>query len=406
MSAVLVHGGLPDDVRPWDLVNLVKQVAVIGVPDAESNISRISRTAVTVLEYLISACRERDFQKGSICGVWEQPVTIASKLGISTKVLHNAEAELRKVKWIERTSTAHARRSGERRGSAIVALEGISLAPLIDGYPNLIQIRDADKLQQHAASGIRAEIVQIRRHIRELSGPEIIDKAEAILPRGRTSRIVKIEQLRAIRAELEALLACLELPSREQKSSDQTEEKFSPNILEKDLSKNCSRGRQRNETPTVTPEAAARLASEDYQALLDANGGPKWLNLIETSSMACSWLGISQKVWGEACQQLGRKQAALCVLVIDRNWRLPAEHRYRGRRPKACLQGIIGKGRDHLNLTGLLRAMQSYQEGDSGNVVAIHPSIAKRMPEDDFAIGRRLPSILRSMKSFHPDGGA
>jgi replication initiation protein RepC len=404
MSAVLVHGGLPSDIRRWDLVNLVKQVAVIGVPDAASKISRISRTAVAVLEYLIGACRESDFQKGSICGVWEQPATIASKLGISIKVLHNAEAELRKVKWIERTSTAHARRSGERLGSAIVALEGISLAPLIDGYPNLIQIRDADALQQQAASGIRAEIVQIRRHIRELSGPEIIDKAEAILPSGRTSRIVKIEQLRAIRTELEALLVCLELPSGEQKSSDRTEENFSPNILEKDSSKNCSRGRQRNENSAVTPESAARLASEDYQALLEANGGPTWLNLIETSSMACSWLGISQKVWGEACQQLGREQAALCVLVIDRNWRLPAEHRYRGRRPKACLQGIIGKGREHLNLNGFLRAIQGYQEGDGGEVSALTLSNPEQPLSGVKSVGRLFSNILTNFGS-DPSGG-
>ncbi|MFM2099695.1 MAG: hypothetical protein RLZZ366_1234, partial [Pseudomonadota bacterium] len=240
MSAVLVHGGLPAGVRLRDLVALVKKAAIIGVPDAESKKCRISRTAVAVLEYFIGCCRERDFEKGNICGVWEQPATIAAKLGISTKVLHNAEAELRKVKWIERTSTAHARRSGERRGSAIVALAGISLAPLIGRYPELIHIRDTDALQQQAVTGVRAEIVQIRRHIRELSDPEIIDQAETILPRGRTSRITKIEQLEAIKADLEALLVCIELPSGEHVSSDRSEEIFSPIILTQDSSKNCS----------------------------------------------------------------------------------------------------------------------------------------------------------------------
>jgi replication initiation protein RepC len=253
---------------------------------------------------------------------------------------------------------------------------------------------------------MRDEMAGDRGQIRISENASLIEQAEDILPGGRTSRIEKIERLEAIKMDLEALLVCLQFPSGEQKTSDRTEENFSPNILEKDSSKNCSRGRQRNQSSAVTPEVAARLASEDYHTLLEANGGPTRTNLIETSSMVCSWLGISQKLWGEACQKLGREQAALCVLVIDRNWRLPAEHRYRGRRPKACLQGIIGKGRDHLNLNGLLSAMQSYQEGDSGNVVAIHPSIAKRMPKDDFAIGRRLLSILRSMKSFHPDGGA
>ena len=109
MTAALVHGGLPAKVRPRDLVALVKEVASIGVPGAESKIWRVSRTAVAVLEYLIGRCRESDFDKGKICGVWEQPKTIAENLRISTKVLHNAEAELRNVNWIGRTSTAHTR---------------------------------------------------------------------------------------------------------------------------------------------------------------------------------------------------------------------------------------------------------------------------------------------------------
>jgi replication initiation protein RepC len=199
--------------------------------------------------------------------------------------------------------------------------------------------------------------------------------------------------------DLEALLVCLELPSGEQKTSDRTEENFSPNILEKDSSKNCSTGRRRNENSAVTPEVAARLASEDYRTLLKANGGPTRTNLIETSSMACSWLGISQKLWGEACQQLGREQAALCVLVIDRNWRLPAEHRYRGRRPKACFQGMIGNGVEQLNLNGFLRAMKGYQEGDGGEVSALTLSNPEQPLSGVKSVGSLFSNILTNLGS-------
>lgn len=85
---------------------------------------------------------------------------------------------------------------------------------------------------------------------------------------------------------------------------------------------------------------AADLASEDYQALLIAKGGPSWRNLVDASATAATWLGISQHVWGEACQMMGRERAAICVLVIDRNWRLPEGHRYRANSPRHCLIGM------------------------------------------------------------------
>lgn len=398
MSAALVHGGLPAKVRPRDLVALVRDVASIGVPGAESKISRVSRTAVALLEYFIERCRESDFDEGKICGVWEQPATIAKELRISTKVLHNAEAELRNIKWIERTSTAHARRGGERRGGTIVALKGISLAPLIEKYPELLQIRDAHTLQQQAASDVRAEIVQIRRRIRELTNPEIIEQAEVILPRGRTSRISRIEQLEAIKADLEALLVLVNLPSGDTKSTHRTEQNVTPNIPPEDSSQNCNaptdEQTKHKSTAPITPARAARLASQDYQALLAANGGPTLRNLVETSATACNWLGIPQQVWGEACETMGRGRAALCVLVIDRNRRLPENHPYHRKYPSASLEGMARKGGDTLNLAGLLRAIEGYQEGADGNAGADLQLAARRPAQDPRSMGRRAFAIL------------
>lgn len=409
MSAALVHGGLPAKVRPRDLVALVKQVALIGVPGPETKILRVSRTAVAVLEYFVNRCREGDFEKGSICGVWEQPATIADELSISTKVLHNAEAELRKIKWIERTSTAHARRGGERRGGTIVALAGISLAPLIEKYRELLEIRDAHTLQQKAASDVRAEIVQIWRRIRELSNPDIIEQAEAILPRGRTSRISRIDQLEAIKADLEALLVLVNLPSGATKSSHRTEEIVTPNIPPEDSSQNCSAQTVAQPTQSgaspITPARAARLASSDYQSLLAAKGGPSWSNLVETSATTCSWLGISQSVWGDACQAMGRERAALCVLVIDRNRRLPENHPYHRKYPSASLEGMARRGGDTLNLNGLLRAIEGYQEGADGNVGADLQIAARKPAPDPRSMGRRAFAIL-SRTTVIPEGTA
>ncbi len=230
MSASLAHGGLPDGVKPYQLVALVKQVS-----RSVERTNRISRTAVALLEYCISCCRDGDFGTGKICGIWEQPGTIAAKLGISAKVLNNAEAELREKELIERTSVAHARRHGERRNGVIVSLAGISLRPLIDGYAKLVAIRDAMQLQQAAVSGLRQEICQLRRQIRDTGDPQIADEAEAILHRGRTSRIVQADKLEQIRAGLLALLVFIEVPSGAQKTSEPDGRKLRTHYTERKL---------------------------------------------------------------------------------------------------------------------------------------------------------------------------
>ena len=76
---------------------------------------------------------------------------------------------------IERTSVAHARRYGERRNGEIVSLGGISLRPLIDGYARLVAIRDAMQLQQEAVFGLRQEIGQLKRQIRETGDAHVVE---------------------------------------------------------------------------------------------------------------------------------------------------------------------------------------------------------------------------------------
>jgi replication initiation protein RepC len=127
MSISLHHKGLPNGVKPWDVIALVKFTAKL----AERK-KRVSATAVALLEYLVAACRKEDFQPGRMCGVWEQPSTIAANLGISTKVYHDAEAELRQRGFVVRTHNAHARRYGERRDGVIVQISGLSLARCAD----------------------------------------------------------------------------------------------------------------------------------------------------------------------------------------------------------------------------------------------------------------------------------
>lgn len=362
MSISLAHGGLPDGVTPFKLCDLVAEIAP-GTCKGE----RLSATAVRILQYFIRACRQSDFERGKICGTWEQPQTMAGELRISTKVLHNAEAELLEAGFIERTHTPHARRCGKRHNGDIVALAGISLRPLIDGWAKWQTRREAIELQANAVFCLKQEVASLNREARASDNPDAIERAGEILPRGRVSRINDVEKLEALRDALEALLVLLELPSGATKSSDQTEEIVTPNIPESNSSKNCSGARygrgDDNRATMVTPELVAGIASSDYRSLLPQERPPSWHDLVDASATACRWHGISEAAFGQACERLGRERAAVCIVVIDRNARLPGEHRYRARSGRRCLTGLL---RNPAGLLPMLRAAQGYPEGRLG----------------------------------------
>lgn len=355
MSISLAHDGLPPGVTHFNLADLIEKIAP-GTCRAE----HLSATAVRVLKHYLLGCRSTDFERGKICGVWEQPQNTAQTLRISTKVLHNAEAELERGGFIERSHVPHARRTGQRRDGVIVSLAGISLRPLIDGYARWKARLEAMELHVRAVTSLRHEIVMLGREIRATQAAALIEEAERILPRGRVSRISSIEKLGALKGMLEALLVQPELLSGDTKSSHQTEEIFAPNILVKDSSKNRKRANGADRSDEVSPALAASLASTDYRSLLPSDRAPGWPDIVDASAIACRWHNVSQPAWAEACERLGRERAALCILVIDRNARLPSDHRYRARSGRKCLSGLL---RNASSLLPMIKAAKGYPEG-------------------------------------------
>lgn len=355
MSISLAHNGLPPGVTHFNLADLIEKIAP-GTCRAEC----LSATAVRVLKHYLLGCRSSDFERGKICGVWEQPQTTAQTLRISTKVLHNAEAELERGGFIERTHVPHARRTGQRRDGVIVSLAGISLHPLIDGYGRWKARLKAMELHERAVASLRHEVVMLGREIRATQAAAVIEEAERILPRGRVSRINSAEKLEALKGMLEALLVQPELPSGDTKSSHRTEEIFAPNIPVKDSSKNRKRPSDADRSDEVSPALAASLASGDYRSLLPSDRAPGWPDIVHASAIACRWHNVSQPAWAEACERLGRERAALCLLVIDRNARLPSEHRYRARSGRKCLSGLV---RNASSLLPMIKAAKGYPEG-------------------------------------------
>lgn len=347
MSATLAHGGLPEGVRRIDLMSLVEDLGKRGLG--------LSSTATRLLRHYVWRSRDDDYRVGRICAVWDRVCRTADDLDLCSRAINDAERELEAKGLIARTTGGNGARSGLRSAGVIRWAAGINLAPLVERYADLKAAWEARRLEQQAVDTCKAEIRRTRRLIRDAGEPELIARADAILPDGRVAPIHRIERLEAIQAALEAVLADLACYPRATKTSDRPEENSRPNIQNQDSSRSCS-GRPE---PTITPRAALELASEEYRAIALAHGDPGWQGLIEASRQTASWLGIGQRSWGNACSALGRERAALCVLVIDRNVRLRSSHRYQARHPGKCLNGMVRSARKAgFNLDGLLRAFQ------------------------------------------------
>lgn len=401
MSITLSHDGLPEGVSRDDL----EQLAV----DVGREVFRFSEMTIQLLLHYLDKVSESDFLKGRICGMWEQPFTTANKFKISTRALSYKECELEEAGLILRTGTPHAARTGKRTAYGIIFLAGINLAPIIDRFDELQDMLAVERQNEERAPLLRQQVSEKRAVIRASGNADLIALADAVSCGGRTKRITNIDRLEAILAELEPIMVQAALLSGAKITSDRCEADFAPNKPCESTSKHHTRSVSAdglgNDVGSITPAAAIRLASADFRATLDWIGERSWPNLIEASRRTCRDLGISQWVWGQACTKLGRQQAALCVLAIDRNHKLPPDHPFYCRQPSGALFMMSRKGSEQLSLNWLFRAMQSFPEDVGGNVVPMPLQSQPDDPNDPPPVGAHISKILSNLKLPISDRG-
>lgn len=352
MSVTLTHRGLPGKMNRNGLLK--------ALDGAGPKLLMLSCTEFRLLKRAICQCRMADFLPGRICGTFESPETLARELGVSRKVLDNAEKGLEAKGWLRRTWTLRGRRSGSRKGGVLRYVAGLNLAPMIDNVSKLVIERAKQaSVENDAKDLLRAEIGAVWAKLCGLEDRAVHEAAHGILPRGRKSRISDIEKLRSLKRDLLALLAAVTDPPGETKGSNGSEVFDAPTQL--DSNSDTSGGKPQaasNASFSISPARASALASDDYQVSVEMSGGPSWPVLIQVSQLALGWNQISHGAWAKACQVLGRERAALCILVIDRNRRRQAGPG-KAKNAEACLAGMARCFRTgHLDLGCLLQAKQ------------------------------------------------
>ena len=405
MSVTLKHKGLPEEADKYGLCDLVKEIA--------APLHKLTARERQYLELAIKTCADADYLAGRICAFWMRVSKIAKNLVCTTRQVNSIEKSLESKGLICRTTgrngTRYVVRNPAEKDGAIELAVGINLAPLIEMYDYWLKQRAAENLLQKARKDICAEIQNLRRRIYASNLPDLIAKADVMLPSGRTSRIEDVERLKEILGALQALLFAIEskpgvaeTSDANPDSADAPEESGSPKIQTQDSNRICI-APARKSPKLLTARQAVMIASPRYQTIVNALGGATLVNIVEASDQIRHILDIDQKLWGAACKQFGREGAALCVLAIDRNRHLPINHERWTEKPGGALVGIIRKARSKgFNLNGMLRAIQGYPEGSSGGGEASLQRVGQRPLYDARQIGNASSRILANVQIMEP----
>jgi hypothetical protein len=192
---------------------------------------------VALVRHYVLKTMDGDYLSGRICAVWTQACRFAEALGLTPRSINSAERELEQAGFIVRNAGINGERAGDRQDGIVVWAAGINLAPLVERFAEMQAKAEALELQARAIQQCRAEIRQLGQRIRE-ADDDLRERAETILPDGRTARITNIDRLIAIREALSAMLAANieSVPDpdpRALKTSDAPEENCAPNIQDK-----------------------------------------------------------------------------------------------------------------------------------------------------------------------------
>ena len=334
MSTTLKHSGLTERLTRHEFANLIVRIG---------KKLDLSKTAIAILSYYIKdRTFDDDYIANRICAVWPKVKDTAYNLGLSVKSVNNAERELEEKGFVVRTTGGNGYREGKRSNDGDKRVEwahGVNLAPTIERACELERKALALELEKNAIELVRSEIRHTNKLIRKATDPNLLARAKLILPNGRTARISEIARLKFFLGELRVVLDAINDEVGVPKSSDASEENDVP-IYKTKLNKKFSTSNH-EQFLEITPRLVMKIADEEFRQSVVNIGDKSWRGIVEIASQFAYCIGIDQKLWAIACGRLGRERAALCVIIIHRNYNLPSDDKFRAINPAACLGGMV-----------------------------------------------------------------
>lgn len=314
MSVRLVHEGLPSDISPYRLKQLLRR--------ARTSLG-LSKGAVEYLIFAIENCQSSDFQRGRICAIWHSLERLAQIFRLSKRQIGRIETELVDAGLIKRTYPERKCRSGLRVDGLIKRAAGINLAPLIEQAENIRLLVSRQMRADEEQSKLCEHIQSLFRQIRDLENGDADEAATRVLPRRRPTELIDIDAMQQVAEALEAVIADFSTISGQPEVTDGSDQNVRLNTNEEMKNKIRIAEKPRKEGRFNSSPAHARLLAGaqlgEYVDLYACGKPPDWTSIIRAAHDRSYQLGISSRIWGEMCIQIGEVKTALCLIVADRN---------------------------------------------------------------------------------------
>jgi Replication protein C C-terminal region./Replication protein C N-terminal domain. len=376
-------GGLPDGLSLGQTLAAFKRAA------ASLGLSAVR----DLVDQLMAFSQAQDWQRGSRPIVWPSNAMLADRLGVCQRHVRRLLARLIEAGIIVPMDSPEGRRWGRRDSSGrIVEAYGFDLSPIADRHAEFVAIAEQADGERKARAGLRRRLTIARKAIQQL--------AETALEHDLADRNWRAWLAEAYRAEanakgdegsLEALVAgASELERRREEGEAALVKALQNSVKESsaadsgvrpittttepraDNSATRKEGPQENsrhgdarvlfgqpaalsdlQPPAATPRFVLRVSPPLQEQTFTAC--PTWADVVDGADRLRHQLGISRAAWIEACQELGRYQAATAVAVI-------AAKRDVIRSPGGYLRGMIARGR--AGDLHLLRSLHGLAERD------------------------------------------
>jgi replication initiation protein RepC len=385
--------GLPASVSKGQALAALKQAA------QPLGISPRLRDTIDVL-FAFSA--PQDWQPGARPIVWPSNRKLETTLGLGRRQVQNVLNALIRANLITPIDSPTGRRWGYRDANTgkIVEAYGFDLSPIAQRYEEFLALAQRAAAAERERAALRRRLTIARKAIQQIAETaiehQLTDRnwrywlAEALtlvlmigddLPlEGLQAAILEIEQRRTegeatLRAAFDSVqsapagaIECTPITTTNQPEAD--------NSATRNLdSENTRSGQGDSSTPpdpvspecshqslpAVTPKLILTVSPELRPYIFTAS--PGWADIVEAANGLRRQLGISRPAWIDACQAMGRYQAATAIAVI-------AAKGETIRSPGGYLRGMIGRAQNgelHLNnsLWGLARRERSLRTYDA-----------------------------------------
>jgi replication initiation protein RepC len=379
--------GLPDGVSKGQALAAFKQAA------RPLGLSPRLRDAIDVL---FAFSQPQDWQPGTRPIVWPSNRKLETTLGLARRQVQNVLSALIRANLITPVDSPTGRRWGHRdpKTGKIIEAYGFDLSPIALRHAEFVALAARAAAEERERAALRRRLTIARKAIQQIAETAIEHRladrdwhywlAEALSLVLTILDDLPLEDLQAVVAELEqrradgeaALCAafdsqqnapagaikCTPITTTNQPKADNS---ATGNI---DSEESCS-GQSNSPVspdptfpqhsqqplPAVTPKFVLNISPGLKPYLFTAS--PSWADLVEAANGLRQQLGISRPAWIDACQAMGRYQAATAVAVIAAKGKTI-------RSPGGYLRGMIGRAQNgelHLgnSLWGLARRERS-----------------------------------------------